>query len=159
MKICIDSQIVIWGIKKQGDGGMVEMAEHFFKWADDNKHEIIIPTIVIGEILSPEPAAKRAQIYNELENGFIIAPYDALCALRYAELIHNKGIEVIKEEIVEIGISRQKMKCDFLIVATALATQSNCIYSYDKGVIKFSKDIIDVRSLPPLLSKQNSLFP
>ena len=159
MKICIDSQIVIWGIKKQGDGDMVEIATHFFKWADEHNHQIVIPTIVVGEVLSPEPAAKRAQIYNELENGFIIAPYDALCALRYAELIHNKGIDVIKDEIKEIGISRQKMKCDYLIIATALATQSNCIYSYDDGVTKFSKGVIDVRELPPLPPKQNLLFP
>ena len=56
--VCIDTHIVIWGIKKQatkGQENMISRAESFLNWLDENKKKIIIPVPVISELLVPVP--------------------------------------------------------------------------------------------------------
>src|SRR5436190_9570769 len=122
MKICIDSHPIIWGIKKQATTGqedMVAKAEYFFHWVDEEKHDVIIPTIVVAEILAPEPVTIQSQYLEILNGKFILADFDSRAALKYAQIMHGRFDEA-KRIATEQGRFRQEMKIDHLIVAIAI---------------------------------------
>jgi predicted nucleic acid-binding protein len=112
MIVCIDSQVIIWGIKHQSTDGqedMKERASDFFQWVDKNDHEIIIPTVIIAEVLAPEPPEIRGRYLEILNKNFIIVNFDSRAALKYAEILHGK-FEDIKRLAADNGVVKQKMK-------------------------------------------------
>ncbi len=160
MIYCIDSQIFIWGIKKQcteGQENMIERALHFFKKADEDGHHILIPTVVIAEILAPEPKETYPEYMKVITENFMIGEFNTLCAVRYANLLHNKFND-LKQFAHDNGIRREKMKTDFMVVATALAYNANVIFSNDKEVISYSKGLIPANNLPKISDQQLDLF-
>jgi len=156
MICCIDSNIFIWGIKRKADPGqenMIDRALHLFKLMDDNKYRIMLPTVVLAEILAPEPLEKHPVIMESIGKNFIIADFNMKSASRYGQLFTNK-IEELKKIAKEIDVDNQKMKVDHLIVASALVAGANCIYSHDKGLRVFGQKYIDVKDLPELPAPQ-----
>jgi len=150
MKVCIDSQVFIWGIKKQATDSQQDMiikSEQFFKWADENDYDILIPTIVIAEVLAPEPIELHSQYFEIINKYFEVVNVDNIVASKYAQILHNRFNEV-KELAKQENIRREKMKFDHLIIACALIQHASCIYSYDAGLKKFANGLIDVRELP-----------
>ena len=157
MVYCIDSNIIVWGIKKQASEGqedMIARAEHIFIQADEYNDFILIPTIVLAEILTPEPPEVRNRYIDILNKSFIIAPFDTRAALKFADILHSRWAE-IKNIAAETGTPRQKMKADHMIIATALVNNANCIYSTDNGLKAFANGLIDVRDVPHI--RQNPL--
>lgn len=157
MTVCIDSQVIIWGIKQQATGGqedMITKAADFFQWIDRNGHEIIIPSVVVAEVLAPEPAGIRSRYLEILNNNFIIVNFDNIAALKYAEILHGR-FEDVKRLAADNGVVKQKMKLDHLIISCAIVNGANCIYSYDKGLKSFASGLIDVREFP---ASQQDLF-
>lgn len=167
MIYCVDSNIIIWGIKKQATPGQEEMiirAENLFSRVDEYEDIIIIPAVVLAEILTPEPPAIRSKIIEILSKSFIIAPFNERAALKYAEIVNGR-FDDVKNIADEANIPRQKMKVDHMVIATALVNGANCIYSTDKGLKAFSNGYIDVKELPPIKeiiapqsNKQSSMF-
>lgn len=150
MIICIDSQVIVWGIKKQATKGqedMISKAETFFNWVDNNEYDIIIPAIVVAEVLAPEPETIRANYLKTLTTGFVIVPFDTRAAFKYADILHGRFNE-LKAAADQIDISKHRMKADHMIIATAIVNNANCIYSYDKGLTTFGSGFIDVRKFP-----------
>jgi predicted nucleic acid-binding protein len=152
MVYCIDSNIIVWGIKRQATSGQEEMivrAEALFKRFDEYKDSIIIPTVVLAEILAPEPPVVRAKYLEILGKSFNIAQFDSRAAMKYAEIMHAR-FEEIKTIANTTGIHRQKMKMDHIVIATAIVNEANCIYSTDGGLKAFANGYIDVNDLPPI---------
>ena len=152
MICCIDAHTFIWGLKEkcdEGDEHLMNRAIHLFKWIDENKHQVMIPTVVLGEVLSSEPLERYPVILEKIKKNFILADFDQRAPVKYAQLFTNK-IEDLKKIANEIGVDRQKMKIDHLIVACALVGGAKCIYSHDKGLKAFGQKYIDIRELPDL---------
>ena len=150
--VCIDSHLIIWGIKKEASKGqehMIEKAENFFKYMDSERIEIILPSIVVAVILSPETAEKRTEYLRVLTKSFRICDFDLLSAKKYAELLHVK-LPDIKEYRTNNSIRNDKMKFDYAIVATAIVNNASCIYSYDPHLSKFANGIIEIKEIPPI---------
>lgn len=157
MICCIDSNIFIWGIKKQSDQDMIDRASYLFRLMDENKSILLIPTVVIAEVLAPEPLQKHAVIMDKLSKNTIIADFDMRAATIYAHLFQNK-IEELKKIADQNGIDNQKMKVDHLIIASAMAHSADCIYTHDNGLSAFGKKYIEIRELPALPIAQYDLF-
>ncbi len=160
MIFCIDAHTFIWGLKKKcdpGDEHLRDRAIYLFKWIDENKHHVMIPSVVLGEVLSSEPIERYAVILEMVKKNFIITDFDQRSAIKYAHLFTNK-IEELKEKAKEIDVDRQKMKIDHLIVACALVGGAKCIFSQDKGLKAFGQKYIDVRDLPTIPASQPDLF-
>ena len=157
MILCIDAQIFVWGIKNQSSEGqedMVSKAITFFKWVDENKHDILFPTPVIAEILIPEPVEKHANYLEIINKNFMVGIFDVAAATKYAQILNGRFDE-LKTLANDNGIRREKMKIDHMIIATAICNHANCIYSYDKGLKKFAAGLIDVREFPSLFVQKN----
>jgi predicted nucleic acid-binding protein len=159
MVFCIDSMVFIDGIKKNTTADAVARAEYFLDWVDQAGHQLIIPTVVIAEVLAPEPLEKYPVYMDVIEKGFMVADFDTRAATRYSQLMMNR-IPEIKQIAQQHGIIRNKMKIDHQIIACALVHNANCIYSSDPGLKAFGSPFIDIKDLPPLPPKlyANTLF-
>lgn len=157
MICCIDANIFIWGYKKQGDQEMIDRASHLFNLMDERGDILMIPTVVIAEVLAPEPVEKYPVIMDKIRKNVIIGEFDLMAASIYANMFRNK-IEELKKIAHENGIDNQKMKVDHLIIASAIKQGANCIYSNDHGLHTFGQKFIDVKQLPALPSKPLMLF-
>lgn len=156
--ICLDSHVLVWGIKEQSTEGQEEMiprTKRFIEGIDDDT-SVLIPAIVIAEFLIPIPQESHAKVITEFNKNFIIAPFDALCASKFS-LIWNTNKSLEREEQINSGITRAELKADSLIVATAVAYKAECIYSHDKWIKSFAKGFIEVKEIP-FIEKQKDAF-
>ncbi|GAC1302287.1 MAG: hypothetical protein NVSMB24_06670 [Mucilaginibacter sp.] len=159
MIYCIDSHLVIWGIKKQSTDSQKDMigkTERFFQHAAQNKVEIIIPTVVVTEILAVEPEENHAAYLKEIHKGFIIADLDVRIAKKAAELMHKKMPD-LKSYLTENNLSRDKMKIDHIIAATAMIHKVDYMFTYDRHVKNLCKDIIPIAGVPNNIPKEVSI--
>jgi predicted nucleic acid-binding protein len=146
--VCFDTQIIIWGVKKQATPGQednIDKAKYLISTCEQQKINIMVPSVVVAEVLCAlDPGLHNA--FSELmHRRFIVPPFDTQAALHFARMWRNK-----KQPKDESGISRAEMKADFMIIATALARRAECIYSQDIGLKKFAQDYIDVKPLPKI---------
>ena len=157
--VCLDSQIVIWGIKNQSSPeqvAMIEKTREFLDQLAEKGIQILMPTIVIAEILIPEPLDNQISILNIITKNFIIGDLTIPIAQKFARLFSaNKNLQDLLKE--QENLRKDKMKFDHIIVATALHYGASCIYSYDLHLKSFANNKIEVREIPEI-SKQNTLF-
>ncbi len=151
--ICIDTNIAIWGIKRQSSSTQVDMirrAEIFLSQLKKDDKRILIPSIVLGEMLIDGNSAFLSDIQSRVERSFIVGDYGALAAMHFARLWRNYNGSLDVKELRESGKTRHELKADRMIVATAIAFGAECIYSHDPGVKLFGGKEIEVRELPVL---------
>lgn len=162
--ICLDTQIVIWGVKKEASPGQEEMlakAELFLKTCENDKVEIIIPTIVIGEILSGMADEKQSEFIKYMTSQFMIVPFDIRSAVVFAKLWKIwKENKRLRKELKDQGAKREEMKADCMIVAIAKSRNADCIYSHDDKLRTFAEGHIKTKSLSEinLPHMQDNLF-
>jgi predicted nucleic acid-binding protein len=139
MKITLDTNILIYfleGIEPQASK-VEKILESFMRTKDEG----IVSTITIAEVLTgfytagdTDKAAKTKQLLSDLTlNGFKIIPVTFEIAGVAANLKAKRGGKLP----------------DALIVATALSQTANMVYSEDKDLQRFSKDI-KICELPEL---------
>ncbi len=153
--VCFDTQIIIWGVKKQatiGQENNIEKAKYLIKLCEQDKIDVIVPSVVVAEILCGLEPDSRNPFVELMHHRFIAPPFDTQAALQFAHIWRNK-----RQIQGEIGISRAEMKADFMIIATAVVRGAECIYSEDVGLKKFAQDYIDVRPLPNIPPMQMSI--
>lgn len=91
---------------------------------------------------------------THLEKNFFIAPFDTKAAMLAAEL-QRECFGALKSDE---NISRQALKADIKIVATAIAHGAKAIYSDDSHFQRISNGRILVKQVPPLKGGQRDLF-
>ena len=161
MVFCIDSNIFIWGIKRQSnpeETHRINEARDFFDWADKDGHEIVIPTIVLAECLAHEPLEKRAEILTVVYETFRVVDFDVRAALKYAEMLEGDKWSAAKTLGQSIGVNRQEMKVDFLIAASAAAHGALRLYTHDAGLTNFARPYMDVQPMPTILKQSQIEF-
>jgi predicted nucleic acid-binding protein len=152
--VCFDTNIIIWGVKRQATPGQeenIEKAEFLISMCDENDIKIMVPAVVVAEILCALEPRFHGAVSELMQRRFIVLPFDTRAALHFADIWRNK-----RQSRQESGMSRHEMKADFMITAIAVAGGASCIYSEDPGLKKFAQDYIDVKSLPPV-QKQMSI--
>lgn len=159
MTICIDTQIVIWGVQRKAEppcDSMVLKAETFLRQLDASGERIIIPTPVIWEYLIGVPEPHHEATLAVFSKRFRVCPFDAKAARTAAELWRTVEGDLTPEEVKRLG-GRNRLKVDCQIVAVALDHDAEAIYSYDHGMPKFADGRIAVRPLPDVV-EQGNLF-
>ncbi len=153
MVFCCDSNVFIWGIKEQSNPAeMHRIAEalRFFDWCDKLGFEIMFPSVVIAECLALEPIDRHAAIMRIVYESFRVVNFDEKSALRYANILNQDKFKQALSDSRDLGISRAKMKVDFLIVACAVAHGAGKIISNDIGLRKFAEGILPVDGIPAI---------
>ncbi|MBF0408885.1 MAG: PIN domain-containing protein [Candidatus Riflebacteria bacterium] len=144
---CLDTQILIWGIRKEATGNqtkMIEKAEVFLQQLSTNYSAVLLPSIVIAEFLVKIPYSNHPQTISAFSKKFRIAHFDLKVASQYAKIWRERPqIETTKDPF----ISKRDIKADCMIIATALAHEAEVIYSHDDGLKKMAAGKIEVRQM------------
>lgn len=151
--ICIDTHIVIWGILKEArphDQAFIEKAEHFFEECSELNIKVIIPSVVLGEVLAGCEPSDKPDFLQYIQQKFIIAPYDQIASYYFSEMWRNKEeLKKAQGNVEAITITRAALKADFMIIATAMAQQAQCIYTREINNFRnFAQNSIDIEPLP-----------
>jgi predicted nucleic acid-binding protein len=160
--VCLDTHILIWGIKKDAAGNqehMVPLAQAFIKSLDEDKNiRVMVPSVVVGELLMRVPPEKHEEVNRLFHSRFMVPSNDIAAASCFARIWQEKKniMPQLKNDFPQT--TREEMKADCQIVAIALTHGASCIYSYDDKLIKFAQGHIEVRQMPEL-SEQLSVFP
>jgi len=139
--VCFDTNFVIWGIKREatpGQEGNIDRASHVVEQCSKNGTRILIPSIVLGELLSNLDAEAHDPFVQMLAKLFIIAPYDSRAAIHYARMWKNRS------KATGLPFTRGEMRADFMIAAVAIANKCECIYSHDQGFANFASPFISI---------------
>ncbi len=160
MIICLDNNVLLWGIKEDCSEGQEEMIPRTKEFIDSISLDttVIVPSIVVGEFLMRIPEKLHAMVINLFNKNFIIAPYDPLCASKFATIWKANKPPEEAEKIMKLGTTRAELKADSMIVATAVARKADCIYSNDRGIKTFAKGFISVKDIP-FIEKQVESIP
>ncbi|MBB3063617.1 PIN domain-containing protein [Microbulbifer rhizosphaerae] len=157
-QVILDNHILIWGIKEQAEAGqeeMIERTQQFFEECKRKKTKLLIPSVVVGELLTAVEAKYHPMTLNLLQGSFLIPPYDAASSAIFARLWREKkesgAVNQIREEL---QATRQELKADCMIVATAIAQKVDAIFSHDAKLKAFANGQIQVLEVPRLQAQQ-----
>ncbi|XGV99751.1 MAG: type II toxin-antitoxin system VapC family toxin [Leptolyngbya sp. BL-A-14] len=161
--VCFDTHIVIWGIKKVASPGQENMllkAATLIASCDESKHQIIIPSLVLGELLMGLPPDEHPAFISLMSQKLRIVPFDAKTASLFAKMWRKwSEAKIYPDSLDGKRPSREEIKIDYMIAATAKANKAECIYTEDPGLKKFAEEYIRVESLPPVVVQSSLLEP
>ncbi len=172
--VCIDTNLLIWGIQQQAHPTQEDMIpktiallEFFAQKNADSKSmnfKLAVPAIVLGEfLLGCENEQDRKRLLRKIQEKFRVLEYNVIAAKFHSE-IHNffKGSAEIKR-LRENGTTRVALKADLMIYATAKANQASLIITHDDDLLTISQAMLDshkisVKLLNELVVESNSEF-
>lgn len=146
--VCLDTHVLIWGISKTAKPSqeyMIGRTANFLAWLQNEQATILIPAVVLAEFLVHIPEKEHRNILALFQRDFFIPSVDALTASLFASVWQknrNNGLPA--------DASREVLKIDGLLVATALACKAHIIYSEDPDIEKLAKGYIDVSPIPSI---------
>ena len=152
--ICLDTQILIWGIKGECEGGQeqrVEQAKIFLEeLGKDAATEVHISSIVLGELLASKKGEDLENFFEDIHRMIPIDPFDAKAAYHFSRIWNQNKASGTYQALRDEGIKRETIKLDQLIVASAVAVGATRIYSHDESFEKIAKGFIKVSKMPRL---------
>lgn len=162
--IAIDSQVLIWAVKRTATPNRVHMIDRavaFVESAELTRDKIMIPSLVASEFLVRYSEPERGTALAKLQSRFFVAPTDAKAAWIAARMFADKA--AWDKSRVDDGYSRQWIKTDIAILATAVAHQATIMYIEDDPLFNLAKNLstyitmpVERLPLPPV--KQPSLL-
>lgn len=159
--ICLDTNIIIWGIKKQASNPQkhnIIRAEYLINKLLKNKDRVIIPSIVVGEAAVRIDPSERTRFFMTISEKFQIAPFDSMAATKYPSLFLQGLQECQVQEAVNGGENgKRAIKQDCMILAIALAAGATCIYTTDTRLANRAAQHITVHGLPDVPPQPLSL--
>lgn len=161
-KVCIDTDILGWFVKKEASDiqkANIEKSEFLFKWFEEKKINVVIPSIVVAETLSNVlEEFKREEICDYINDNFEVLQFDIISARIFAEIQIGKAKkrEALSEYRAKNEVPKCKMKNDWNIASIALSNNCDAIFSNNKkDFVKFlEKDIIPIFDLEFVDSKK-----
>jgi predicted nucleic acid-binding protein len=151
-KVCVDTNMLIWYIKKQctqGQEDCLEKAEYLFDYLSSKGITTVIPSIVLAELLGTvDDDDLRETYFDFISANFEIVQFDILSSRKFIELkvkqqrnnadIYAKGGSKAKCEITN----------DQNICASAIASGCDTIFSHNlKDFEKFAGGQIQILTL------------
>ena len=160
-KICLDSQILIWGIKNESTKNRDHMKEKatnlISSLAKNSSFTVIVPSVVIMELLMPCPLTDHTNIIKQISLQFSPVPFDIAAAKAAAHVWQSKQSDSTINQLKINGAIKSKIKVDCQIIGTAISRNMDCICSEDTGLKKLATDFIEVKTIDELLASLNPL--
>lgn len=134
-----------------GQEEMIERTRQFIEQCQTDGIRILVPSVVVGELLTAIEVQYHPMTLNLLQSAFVVPPYDAAASAIFARLWQKKqesgAIDRIRNEL---AATRQELKADCMIVATAVAQKADVLYSHDAKLRSFAADEMEVLEVPRL---------
>lgn len=150
--IAIDTQVMLWGIKKDASPDrvcMIDLAVDFLKDMRNRNERIVIPTQALQEFLVRYNESDRLAILTKLDRAFIVAPYDGQAAVVAAKMKADKV--AWSKSRTETSTTKNCISADMIILATAIAHGAKRMFSEDDDLHNLATHLtlpISVERLP-----------
>jgi predicted nucleic acid-binding protein len=161
--IGLDTNILIYATKQPSDPdprGFNQSARELVSHLSNDKMQkdkrVILPSLCLAEYLTGVPKPKRNAALKSLETWTFIAGFDASAAGVTADLMHDifldwKDEKANNPESDYAKRSRQIIKSDVIVLATAIAHGGTILYTTEEVVFsRMAGGRIDIKSLPAL---------
>ncbi|HJZ89842.1 MAG TPA: PIN domain-containing protein [Gemmataceae bacterium] len=139
---------------RPGDGPEWEATRRFLDFLRRRGERIIVPNIVVGEFLQffHDAADLRLQLSNVIRSGFRLVEFD-FDAARHAADLNQLINRTQRHDIIRANdLSKQLLKTDFLIVATAMSHGARGFLAKDRGILATARAAnltpYDITALP-----------
>lgn len=162
---CIDTQILFWAIIKsppKGNEHLVSTATDFIKWVEEQQYRVIVPSIVIAELLIPVPPEDHPTVMAQMTQDYRIIPFDLVAAQKFAELRRSHIIKNRLHHLIDSnrpGATREALKADVMIIATALVNNAKVLFSHNKDLRKLAEGYIETKSFDDVSFQRSMQFP
>jgi predicted nucleic acid-binding protein len=136
MKVTLDTNFLIWGVRGESSPGqehLIPIAQAIISKLKASDDRVVLTAIVVAEYLSGTPEDKFDAEFAEIHKSFQVLPFDAKAAKIAAKLWQSRH-----KLIQSIGKSRNVIKADIQLVATARAHDVNRVYSGDADVLSYA---------------------
>lgn len=124
----VDTNILIWGVRKEPDANRPDMVERCSRLIADLQARnitIAVPSVVLAEYLMGHSSVDQKREYLIIGQSFFVPPFDVAAAAICAELYDKETFDAI----VSQGVPRQCLKTDYKVIATAIAARASRIYT------------------------------
>ncbi len=153
--ICVDNHLLIWGVRNEASPGqeaMISKAVRYINFVDEQKDDILVPSVVVAEFLAGIADERSAAVLAVLERRFRVAPFDTPAAVVAAKIWRKVKSENagLLEELKDGGSSRPKIKADIQIIATAVVRKADRIITHDTGLQKLAQGWIEAVPIPDI---------
>jgi len=108
------------------------------------KGTVLLPTIAISELLVPVPKAQQGELIAALTKKFVCPPFDIMAAAIAADL-WSRHKRLPQDQ--QYG-SRQVLRADAMIVASACAAGATDFYSHDGNCRALASLVMTPHDLP-----------
>lgn len=148
--VTLDTNVVIWGLKQDASPGqehMIPRTRNFLQSLDAQGDSILLPSVVVGELLTQQQEDDHPLFLALLERSFQIGAFDLRAASEFA-LIWSARRDMNAAPAV-VG-TREKTKVDMMLIATAISHGATCIYSEDSDISILADNRIAVYPIPQI---------
>lgn len=151
-KVCVDTNMLIWHLKRQatkGQEGNIEKSDRLFAYFQKKGIIIVVPSLVVGELMcNVTDEDERERIFDFISSHFEIVPHDTKAARVFSRLRITLDRNTIKEHADQNNIPKCRMVNDHNICAVAIASDCNAIFSHNlKDFDKFNNGEIPIYTL------------
>jgi predicted nucleic acid-binding protein len=153
--VCLDTNIVIWGILGQGkaeDELKREKAVYLLEMLQQQNDRVLLPTIVLAEVVAKVSPPDRAEVVSKLSSACEIVPFDAGSAMEFST-VRTVGMKKKSREF-----PRKEISLDSLIVAICRRQDVQILYTNDDNLRKLAAHFMRVEELPNIPPKPLSLL-
>jgi predicted nucleic acid-binding protein len=146
--------VMVWGMDsarhpKKTDETKIEesirRSKYLLRELSDPEIHVVVPMICVAEVIAPLPDAKRGEFIAELQERFVLQPFDtraAAIAAKLRELSASAGKDTQYGRLV--------LKADTLIVASAKSAGATVFYTNDVNCRKLANIIMEGKDLPTI---------
>ncbi len=132
-KVCLDTNILVWGVKETANAGQeinIPRAKFLFEYFDAKKITVVIPSLVLGELLSNVTDVDEAErIFDYISANFEILQHDVLSARVFARKRIQLDAKNIKQYLQENHVPKCRMINDLNICSMAIASECDGIFT------------------------------
>lgn len=146
--VCIDTQILVWGVLKKpplGEEHLVQLSSDFLRWIEEQKCRVILPTVIVAELLVTVPPEDQTEAMKRFRSDWRVVEFDLPAAQQFAVMRQS---QLIKNRLTHLldpnnpGATREALKADVMIIATAIAQRAQIIYSNDRHLRSLAEGYI-----------------
>jgi predicted nucleic acid-binding protein len=133
----LDTQTLIWALDEieSNEPEKENRALWLLDYLTAQKAQVVISTVVLGELLTDVPPSKHADFTAKLSQRFQIVPFDTVGASRSAALF-SECLDLKPEDAKG---RRKTYKADLMIVCQAWASGATVFYTDDERCGKMAK--------------------
>ena len=142
--VAVDTNTLVYWLDSGEDAALIQRTKWLFELLGEEKAQVVLPSVVVAEFLVKVPEEQRDETLAELSQAFIIHPFDAV-ATTTAALLWNVGRP---QRMSKKPGTREALKADTLLVATAHAAGAKIIYTHDKQLRKLAGQVMKAEDLP-----------